>query len=57
MKQTFYDQNEKHSKLLTWQIKEAWLRAINLQRNEQGELTTDSREINDTFCFVLQNPL
>lgn len=50
LKQTFYDQGEKPGKLLAWQIKKIESdRAINTIRNEQGELTTDPTEINNTF--------
>ena len=50
LKQTFYDQGEKPSKLLAWQIKKLESdRAINTIRNEQGELSTDPTEMNSTF--------
>lgn len=50
LKQSFYDQGEKPGKLLAWQIKKLESdRAINTIRNEQGELSTDPTEINNTF--------
>uniref|UniRef100_A0A669E357 Reverse transcriptase domain-containing protein n=1 Tax=Oreochromis niloticus TaxID=8128 RepID=A0A669E357_ORENI len=50
LKQTFYDQGEKPGKLLAWQIKKLESdRAINIIRNDQGELSTDPTEINNTF--------
>lgn len=50
LKQTFYDQGEKPSKLLAWQIKKLDSeRAITTIRNEQGELTADPNEINNSF--------
>lgn len=50
LKQTFYDQGEKPSKLLAWQIKRLESeRVINTIRNKQGVLTTDPTEINNTF--------
>ena len=50
LKQTFYDQGEKPGKVLAWQIKKLNSeRAINAIRNEQGVITTDPLEINNTF--------
>lgn len=52
LKQTFYDQGEKPSKLLAWQVKKLDSeRTINIIRNEQGELTTIPNEINNTFVL------
>lgn len=50
LKQTFYDQGEKPSKLLAWQLKKLTAeRAINEIRNERGEIIIDPAEINNTF--------
>ena len=50
LKQTFYEQGGKPSRLLAWQIKKLNTeRAINAIRNEKGVITTDPLEINQTF--------
>lgn len=50
MKQTYYDQGEKPTKLLAWQLKKLISeRSINEIRNEKGVITTDPGEINETF--------
>ncbi len=50
LKQTYYDQGEKPTKLLAWQLKKLTSeRSINEIRNEKGVITTYPGEINDTF--------
>ncbi len=50
LKQTYYDQGEKPTKWLAWQLKKLTSEiSINEIRNEKGVITTDPGEINDTF--------
>lgn len=50
LRQTFYDQGEKPSKLLAWQLKKlASERTINEIKNSEGKITSDPGEINNIF--------
>ena len=50
LKQTFYEQGEKPSRLLAWQIKKLDTeKTINAITNEKGDITNIPREINQTF--------
>ncbi len=50
LKQSFYEQGEKAGKLLAWQIKKLDTeKAINNIQIENGELTSNPLEINNTF--------
>ena len=50
LKQSFYDQGEKAGKLLAWRIKALHgERAINKIQNNAGNITSDPKEINESF--------
>lgn len=56
LKQSYYEQGDKASKILAWQIKQNQTeRTINSISTEQGQITSDPKQINDCFCTFYQN--
>lgn len=56
LRQTFYDQGEKPSKLLAWQLKKlASERTINEIKNSEGKITSDPGEINNIFVSFYES--
>ena len=56
LKQSYYEQGEKASKLLAWRLKQSETeRTINTIQLDDGVESSDPKEINNTFLGFYQN--